>query len=89
MVARVKLKHRPVHQTNSKQEQNPTPSEFMRKRQLAKTLGVSWWSIDTWRRKNAFPAPFWLSKTTPVWKYSEVMEWLAKRQAPTAGEIEQ
>jgi predicted DNA-binding transcriptional regulator AlpA len=54
--------------------------QLIRKRPLARLLGVNSWTVDRWRKKGTFPRPIWLSPTTPVWKLSDVEKWLDERK---------
>ena len=57
------------------------PLELVRKRQLARLLQVSPWTIDRWRRTDpAFPQPIWVSASMPAWRIVEVEQWLTSRQ---------
>jgi predicted DNA-binding transcriptional regulator AlpA len=56
------------------------PLEHIRKRQLAKLLTVSPWTLDRWRATDpSFPQPVWLSDSTPAWRVIDIQDWLARR----------
>jgi predicted DNA-binding transcriptional regulator AlpA len=52
---------------------------LIRKRPLAKRLGVSPWTIDRWRRLGTFPPPIELSPTVLAWRLCDVEAWLRTR----------
>jgi predicted DNA-binding transcriptional regulator AlpA len=57
------------------------PLELIGKRQLARLLGVNPWTIDRWRKADVeFPAPIWLSNSTPRWRRADVERWLAAKR---------
>lgn len=66
--------------TSKKQRQEALQLATIRKRPLARLLGVSAWSIDRWRKLGQFPEPIWLGPSTPVWRISDVDAWMTKRK---------
>jgi predicted DNA-binding transcriptional regulator AlpA len=44
------------------------PLDLIRKRPLAKRLGVSPWTTDRWRKTGDFPEPIWLSDVVLAWR---------------------
>ena len=68
------------------------PLELLGKRELADLLRVNPWTVDRWRRTDPdFPAPIWISKSTPRWRRKDIEAWLATRQrggtSPAFGEM--
>jgi predicted DNA-binding transcriptional regulator AlpA len=58
----------------------PRAPELLSKKALAFFLGVSPWTVDRWRQVDpGFPAPLWMSDTSPRWWRSEIEQWLASR----------
>jgi predicted DNA-binding transcriptional regulator AlpA len=53
--------------------------DLIRKRPLARRLGVSPWTIDRWRKVGIFPSPIELSPTVLAWRVRDVEEWLKTR----------
>jgi predicted DNA-binding transcriptional regulator AlpA len=61
------------------------PLELIRKRELAKILGVHVWTIDYWRRLGRIPPPIILSQQVVAWRRTDIEAWLDdKRVAPNA-----
>lgn len=58
------------------------PLALVRKRDLAKLLGIDRWTLDNWRRTGHFPQPLKLSEHIVAWRRSDVEAWLEKRKAP-------
>jgi len=44
------------------------PLQMIRKRELAKRLGVNPWTIDRWRKLGLIPEPIRLSDQVLVWR---------------------
>jgi hypothetical protein len=63
---------------------NPPPAPIeplLTKQQLAEWFGVAVWTIDRWRRTDPdFPAPIWITITTPRWEPPVVRKWLTSRR---------
>jgi predicted DNA-binding transcriptional regulator AlpA len=54
--------------------------ELISKAQLAALIGVNTWTIDRWRRIDPdFPAPIWISPSTPRWRRVDIETWIAQR----------
>jgi predicted DNA-binding transcriptional regulator AlpA len=64
---------------------NPDDLNLLRKKQVAKHLGVSTACIDLWRRKGRFPRPVWLSEKSCAWRVTDIKIWLAERQQKATG----
>ena len=60
------------------------PLDLIRKRPLAKRLGVSPWTIDRWRKAGDFPEPIWLSDAVLAWRVTDIDEWLRRRTEKAA-----
>ena len=59
------------------EDQPPDPLECLRKTDVAALLKADPWTLDRWRRLDpTFPAPIWLSNTTPVWRRRDIEAWL-------------
>ena len=53
--------------------------DLIKKRDLAKRLAVSPWTIDEWVRKGKFPPPIYVMPGAPArWRVKDVEAWLAK-----------
>lgn len=63
---------------------SPDPMQLIRKRELAKLLGVNPWTLDNWRRRGSIPKPIILSGQVVAWRRLEIERWLAEREAETA-----
>jgi prophage regulatory protein len=71
-------------------ENSPTDSlALVRKRDLARLLGVDRWTLDNWRRTGRFPQPLKLSEHIVAWRRSDVEAWLEKRRASTRNPVAQ
>jgi predicted DNA-binding transcriptional regulator AlpA len=69
------------HITGGGSASPPHPLDLIRKRELARRLGVSPWTVDRWRRNDPdFPQPLWVSACMPAWRIVEVEQWLTSRQ---------
>jgi predicted DNA-binding transcriptional regulator AlpA len=56
------------------------PLSLLTKRQLAELLQINPWTIDRHRKSDPdFPAPVWISGTTPRWRRQDIESWLATR----------
>jgi predicted DNA-binding transcriptional regulator AlpA len=56
------------------------PLALIRKKDLAKLLGVNVWTIDNWRRAGKFPEPITLSHQIVAWRRADIDRWLIERQ---------
>ena len=67
------------------------PLQLIRKRQLAKLLGVNVWTIDHWRRHGRIPQPIKLSAQILGWRRCDIDQWLDQRKvnpsASTRGSV--
>lgn len=57
------------------------PLALLHKRQLAKLLGVSPWTVDYWRKRGMIPEPILLSPQIAAWRRRDIAAWLAQREA--------
>jgi predicted DNA-binding transcriptional regulator AlpA len=57
------------------------PLALIRKRELARLLGVNPWTIDGWRKAGTIPPPIILSGQIVAWKRSDIEAWLDERKA--------
>jgi predicted DNA-binding transcriptional regulator AlpA len=61
------------------------------KRELARRLGVTPWTLMRWVRRGEFPAPLKPSEQTVIWPVSVVEEWqreqLEKAEAERAAKL--
>ena len=58
--------------------------QLIRKRELAKLLGVNAWTIDHWRKRGLIPPPVVLSPQILGWRRADIELWLAQRQQQPA-----
>jgi predicted DNA-binding transcriptional regulator AlpA len=57
------------------------PIQLIRKKELAKMLGVDRWTIDRYRREMPdFPRPLKFSEQVLVWDLTEIKAWLSTVQ---------
>lgn len=57
------------------------PLALISKRELAKLLAINSFTLDRWRKTNPdFPAPIWLTGTSPRWRRRDVELFIATRQ---------
>lgn len=56
------------------------PLHLIKKRPLAKLLGISPWTLDRLWKSDRFPPPIRLSDQCICWRYSTVQEFLASRE---------
>lgn len=63
----------------------PTPDSLIRERELLTHIPVS--HAQLWRlvARGDFPAPIKLSERVTVWRWGSVLDWLAQREAASAG----
>src|SRR5262245_9247202 len=64
---------------NNPPEPIDDPLAMLSKRQLAELLAVDPWTIDRWRNNPDFPAPIWISASTPRWRRKDIEAWIASR----------
>ena len=58
------------------------PLDLVGRREIATRVGTTPGMVDTWRRRHAdFPAPEWIVTGTPIWRWEEIAEWLARPRA--------
>jgi len=57
------------------------PGHYLRAKDLAKRLGLSVNTIWRLSKQDKFPKPIKLSEKVTVWKSSDVLSWLASKEA--------
>ena len=55
------------------------PLALIRKRELAKLLGVHQWTVDNWRKRKRLPPPIVLSPCIVAWRRADIARWLEER----------
>lgn len=55
--------------------------ETLRRKEVAKLLGVNPSTVDLWRAKGIFPRPIMLGDI-PVWLKEEIVAWMESRRGP-------
>ena len=60
------------------------PLSLIRKRPLAKRLGVSPWTLMRWVKLGRFPPPLMLSDVVLAWRTADVEKWLRQRERGAA-----
>jgi hypothetical protein len=69
-----------VSKSKNNSEKTSSQTGLWSKQDLADFFGVAVWSIDnTLRKISDFPAPYWVTPTTPRWEPSEAKAWLTSR----------
>jgi predicted DNA-binding transcriptional regulator AlpA len=48
---------------------------------LARLLRVDPWTVDHWRKRGIIPPPLVLSPQVVAWRRTDIMLWLAQREA--------
>ena len=47
--------------------------------ELAKRLGIGFWTLNRWVKSGVFPRPIQLTEAKHAWRIADVYEWLEKR----------
>jgi predicted DNA-binding transcriptional regulator AlpA len=58
--------------------------QLIRKRDLAKLLGINTWTVDEWRRRGRLPEPLVLSPQVVAWRRTDIDGWLRKCESKPA-----
>jgi predicted DNA-binding transcriptional regulator AlpA len=65
--------------------ERPAPvQEYLRAGEIQKILGVSRSTLWSWRRSGALPPSIKLSAGVEVWRRSDIIAWIAAREADAA-----
>ncbi|WP_108682071.1 AlpA family transcriptional regulator [Methyloceanibacter sp. wino2] len=54
---------------------------MIRKKDLAKRLGVNPWTLDNWRRRGLMPPPIKITENMLFWRVSDIDAWLREKEA--------
>lgn len=67
------------------QQLDITSAEYLTKKSLREFLGgIGASTIDNWIKEKNFPKPIKLSQTMPLWRRSDIINWVESFQEKTA-----
>lgn len=71
-----------------KLQENKMIDRVIRVNEVAGIIGVGKSTVWLWDREGKIPKSFKLTPSTTVWRLSEIMEWLDKKQQESKDELE-